>query len=83
MVDVRDTCCGMDESFIKARLFHPFQTTKGESGMGIGVYEAREFVRALGGEIHVESKLGAGTVFRIHLPYVILEKPLLYKQGRR
>lgn len=83
VVEVRDTGCGMDESFIKARLFHPFQTTKGESGMGIGVYEAREFVRALGGEIHVESKLGAGTVFRIHLPYVILEKPLLYKQGLR
>ena len=37
--------------------------------MGIGVYEAREFVRSLGGDIHVESKLGKGTIFRIQLPY--------------
>ena len=83
VVEVRDTGCGMDENFIKARLFHPFQTTKGESGMGIGVYEAREFVRALGGDIHVESKPGVGTVFRIHLPHLSLEKPLIFKQGSR
>jgi signal transduction histidine kinase len=55
VVEVEDTGCGMDEAFIRARLFRPFQTTKGDSGMGIGVYEAREFVRSLGGDI-VRSK---------------------------
>lgn len=68
VIEVKDTGCGMDEDFIRARLFRPFQTTKGSSGMGIGIYEAREFIRTLGGEIHVESKLGTGTTFRIHFP---------------
>jgi len=69
VVEVEETGCGMDETFIRARLFRPSQTTKGKSGMGIGVYEAREFVRSLGGDISVESKLGKGTIFRIRLPY--------------
>lgn len=69
VVEVEDTGCGMDEAFIRARLFRPFQTTKGTSGMGIGVYEARELVRSLGGDIDVQSKPGEGTIFRIHLPY--------------
>lgn len=81
VIEIQDTGCGMDESFIQARLFRPFQTTKGNSGMGIGVYEAREFVRALGGEIHVESRPGQGTIFRIQLPHESLEEPLRYRQG--
>jgi signal transduction histidine kinase len=59
----------MDETFIRGRLFRPFQTTKGKSGMGIGVYEAREFVRSLGGDILVESRPGEGTIFRIQFPH--------------
>lgn len=81
VVEVEDTGCGMDEVFIRARLFRPFQTTKGASGMGIGVYEAREFVRSLGGDIHVDSRLGEGTVFRIHFPYQAAVEPLQYRQN--
>lgn len=80
VIEVEDTGCGMDESFITARLFRPFQTTKGSSGMGIGVYEAREFVRSLGGDVYVESRLGQGTVFRIHLPYQATAQLLKYRQ---
>lgn len=80
VIEVEDTGCGMDEAFIQARLFRPFQTTKGKSGMGIGACEAREFVRSLGGDIHVNSKPGAGTVFRIHLPYQISAEPVHYRQ---
>ena len=83
VVEVEDTGCGMDESFISARLFRPFQTTKGSSGMGIGVYEAREFVRSLGGDVYVDSKLGQGTVFRIHLPYQATAGLLKYRQNLR
>jgi len=75
VVEVEDTGCGMDETFINARLFRPFQTTKGKSGMGIGVYEAREFVRSLGGDISVESKPGKGTIFRIQLPSQASDTP--------
>ncbi len=81
VVEVEDTGCGMDEAFIRVRLFRPFQTTKGASGMGIGVYEAREFVRSLGGDIHVDSRLGEGTVFRIHFPYQAAVEPLRYRQN--
>ncbi|MBI3441421.1 MAG: PEP-CTERM system histidine kinase PrsK [Proteobacteria bacterium] len=83
VVEVEDTGCGMDEAFINARLFRPFQTTKGNAGMGIGVYEAREFVRSLGGDIQVESRPGQGTVFRIHLPYQPVVEPLRYQQNLR
>lgn len=80
VVEVEDNGCGMDETFIRARLFRPFQTTKGNSGMGIGVYEAREFVRSLGGDVQVESKPGQGTIFRIYLPHQPAQEPVRYQQ---
>jgi putative PEP-CTERM system histidine kinase len=49
VIEIEDTGCGMDEEFIRERLFRPFDTTKGDAGMGVGVYESREFARALGG----------------------------------
>lgn len=67
-VDVTDTGCGMDEEFLTRRLFKPFETTKGNAGMGIGVYESREFVHMWGGEIHVQSAPGEGTVFTVRFP---------------
>jgi len=81
VIEVEDNGCGMEEAFLSARLFRPFQTTKGSSGMGIGVYEAREFVRSLGGDVYVESKPGQGTVFRIHLPYHATTDLLRYRQN--
>ena len=36
--------------------------------MGIGVYEARDYVHKLGGDIEVISRVGEGTTFRIRLP---------------
>jgi putative PEP-CTERM system histidine kinase len=68
IVEVQDTGTGMDSEFIKNRLFRPFDSTKGKSGMGIGVYEARDYVHKLGGDIEVISRVGEGTTFRIHLP---------------
>ena len=37
-------------------------------GMGIGAYQAREYVRALGGDVEVQSSPGRGTRFLIRLP---------------
>lgn len=68
IVEIRDNGCGMDADFIQNRLFVPFDTTKGNAGMGIGMYESREFVRQLGGEIHVESEPGKGTRIALHMP---------------
>ncbi|MDZ7752487.1 MAG: XrtA/PEP-CTERM system histidine kinase PrsK [Gammaproteobacteria bacterium] len=67
VIEVRDRGKGMDAEFIRNKLFRPFYTTKGNAGMGIGAYEAREYIRSQGGELHVESVPGQGTVFRIRL----------------
>lgn len=68
LVEVEDTGCGMDETFIRERLFRPFETTKGKAGMGIGTYETRELIRSMGGEVAVFSRPGQGTIFRLHIP---------------
>ncbi len=70
LIDVCDTGEGMDQKFIAERLFKPFDTTKGNAGMGIGVYEARDYIINQGGEIAVSSQLGLGTVFSIKYPLV-------------
>ncbi len=70
LIDVSDTGYGMDHTFITERLFKPFDTTKGNAGMGIGVYEAREYIIAQGGEITVTSELNVGTTFNIKYPLV-------------
>ncbi|MDP6695536.1 MAG: PEP-CTERM system histidine kinase PrsK [Gammaproteobacteria bacterium] len=67
-ISVRDTGCGMEEEFIRNRLFKPFDTTKGSQGMGIGAYQARSFVVSSGGLMQVTSKPGAGTTVDIRLP---------------
>jgi putative PEP-CTERM system histidine kinase len=67
-IEVCDTGTGMDEEFVAQRLFKPFETTKGNAGMGIGVYETREFVNLWGGTVDVDSVPGRGTTFKICLP---------------
>jgi putative PEP-CTERM system histidine kinase len=67
LVEVRDTGQGMSEQFIRERLFKPFESTK-VAGMGIGVFETREYVQELGGKIEVSSQPSVGTTFRITLP---------------
>jgi putative PEP-CTERM system histidine kinase len=71
---IEDTGCGMDADFIRERLFRPFDTTKGDTGMGIGAYECREYVHSLDGEIQVESEHGKGTKMRIVLPIVVTDQ---------
>jgi signal transduction histidine kinase len=64
---VADTGPGMTEEFQRTRLFRAFATTK-RKGVGLGLYTCREVVRAHGGQIEVESKVGSGTCFRVVLP---------------
>jgi putative PEP-CTERM system histidine kinase len=68
IVEVQDTGTGMDKAFIRDRLFRPFDSTKGKAGMGIGVYEARDYIHKLGGDLEVISRVGEGTTFRARLP---------------
>ncbi len=67
VISIRDSGSGMDDDFIRNRLFSPFDTTKGNAGMGIGMYESREFIHQLGGEIIVKSRPGQGTLVELKL----------------
>ena len=68
IIEIEDDGMGMDEDFIRNRLFKPFFTTKASKGMGIGAYQAREYVQALGGTLVVQSTPGRGSVFTVGLP---------------
>jgi putative PEP-CTERM system histidine kinase len=68
LIRVIDTGCGMEPEFVRERLFRPFDSTKGAKGMGIGAYQAREFVRNAGGRLTVQSVIGAGTTICVELP---------------
>jgi signal transduction histidine kinase len=57
----------MDSDFVRNRLFQPFVSTKA-GGFGIGAFEARSLIVAMGGRISVDSRAGQGTVFTILLP---------------
>ena len=67
-IQIEDNGSGMNEQFINERLFKPFDTTKSGKGMGIGVYQAREYVKNLDGTFSVTSTPGKGTKFVITLP---------------
>ena len=68
VVEIQDNGIGMDGEFLRNRLFKPFDSTKGLTGMGIGAFESREFIRGLGGDILVESEPGEGSTFRVCIP---------------
>ncbi|MES2103878.1 MAG: XrtA/PEP-CTERM system histidine kinase PrsK [Pseudomonadota bacterium] len=67
VMEISDTGVGMSEEFIRDKLFSPFESTK-LAGMGIGVFETREYIQELGGMLEVSSQPGLGTSFIISLP---------------
>jgi putative PEP-CTERM system histidine kinase len=69
-VSIRDSGCGMTMEFMRERLFRPFDSTKGSQSMGIGAYQAREYIRSLGGQVTVTSEPGHGTTFNLTLPAI-------------
>ncbi|MCC6650899.1 MAG: PEP-CTERM system histidine kinase PrsK, partial [Candidatus Eisenbacteria bacterium] len=64
---VRDNGRGMNEEFVRSRLFRPFSTTKA-NGLGIGLAQCRTIVEAHGGRIDVRSRPGQGTTFTVRVP---------------
>ena len=66
-IEIVDRGEGMSADFIRTRLFQPFASTK-ENGFGVGAFEARSLIAAMGGRIEVDSREGEGTRFRITLP---------------
>jgi CheY-like chemotaxis protein len=68
LLEVHDTGAGISPEIVD-RIFEPFFTTKtADKGTGLGLSTTLGIVRGHGGSITVESKPGAGTVFRVALP---------------
>jgi putative PEP-CTERM system histidine kinase len=70
---------GMDSEFIRTRLFQPFASTK-DGGFGVGAFEARSLVTAMGGRLAVDSRPGKGSRFTIHMTET---QPAIDKQRKR
>src|SRR5205085_8890771 len=66
-IEVIDRGAGMTAEFVRTRLFQPFASTK-EQGFGVGAFEAKSLIAAMGGRVEVESRLGDGTRFTLFLP---------------
>jgi signal transduction histidine kinase len=66
-VEIIDTGPGMSAAPARARLLHPFQTTK-TNGIGLGLFTAGRIVRHHRGRIQILSQPGGGTVVRLSFP---------------
>lgn len=78
-ISVHDTGIGIPENAIE-KIFDEFQQVDGSytrdyPGTGLGLAITKRFVEFLEGDIRVQSRVGAGTVFTISLPFLEAPKP--------
>jgi two-component system CheB/CheR fusion protein len=73
-IEVRDRGMGIAAGDLTHIFAHLFQTAQARqtapTGLGLGLYLARELVEAHNGSITVESTEGKGTTFTVRLPLV-------------
>ena len=67
-VAIRDTGQGISPELLP-RVFDPFVSSRPE-GTGLGLAIARQIAMAHGGELHLTSEVGIGTIARLRLPLV-------------
>lgn len=70
-IRVQDNGPGISQDVLQ-EIFKPFYTTK-KNGTGLGLAVVNEVIKAHGGRIQVESKVGEGTEFIISLPSVSIK----------
>ncbi|GAB3758965.1 ATP-binding protein [Ramlibacter monticola] len=74
-IAISDTGCGIDKANLQ-RIFEPFYTSKEVGkGTGLGLSVSYGIVKAHGGEIEVESTVGAGSTFHVFLPVALPPQP--------
>ena len=66
-VGVRDSGIGMTPE-VANRIFHPYFTTKGEKGTGLGLPQVSASMRQVGGYVRVTSEVGEGALFELLFP---------------
>lgn len=67
VIEFLDNGPGIVEGLLPDRLFEPFQTTK-ESGSGIGLWQVKNVISSIGGNISAENTTDTGATFIIELP---------------
>ncbi len=67
ILEIRDNGPGIPEELLPEGLFAPFTTTK-ESCSGVGLWQVKRLVTALGGKIRAENQEVGGAVFVVELP---------------
>jgi signal transduction histidine kinase len=79
-VEIHDTGEGIPVE-LHERIFEPFFTTKPQGvGTGLGLAICRRLVTEMGGSIHLESRPGRGTTFRLHLREALEEGRVLERR---
>ncbi len=68
IVEVADNGVGIEPQNL-AHIFDPFFTTK-KKGTGLGLAISKQIVEEMGGQIHVDSRPGQGTRFRVSWPLI-------------
>ena len=71
-IQVRDRGCGIPPGELRS-IFAPYFRGQSDGkaripGSGLGLKLAREMVRGMGGDLTVESEIGHGSTFTVHLP---------------
>jgi signal transduction histidine kinase/ActR/RegA family two-component response regulator len=67
LITVTDEGIGMS-SEVSQQIFHPFFSTKGDRGSGLGLNVCQTIAGRHGGQLVVQSAPGAGTTFTLSLP---------------
>ena len=81
-LDVEDTGPGIPTD-VQATMFDPFVRGPNPevNGSGLGLATVKRLVESHGGTIGVQSKVGAGTLFRIELPLPMVQERAAWESG--
>ncbi|WP_262246283.1 hybrid sensor histidine kinase/response regulator [Parapedobacter soli] len=84
---VKDTGKGIPKADI-SRIFDDFEQSESANsgthfGSGLGLSIVKTICESMGGQIHVDSTKGVGSVFKVNLPLKTYEKPLPVADGQQ